>query len=133
MPAMLFPRACTWCNGDLYLGRDHLGMCLKCLRCGRDRVIPEDWIEVDDDRQTTPPSAVHEPGTPYDPAGAVLAWLRGHPGWHPPADIKDALNLDRSTWNRSIRVLLTEERVERMGEKRGTKYRVSVDGCHPSH
>ena len=66
MLAMLFPGACTWCNGDLFLDRDHLGMCLKCLQCGRERVIPEDWLEADDDRQTSPPSAVHTPGSRVD-------------------------------------------------------------------
>ena len=63
MLTMLFPRACTWCNGDVYLDRDRLGMCLKCLRCGRERVIPEDWLEVDEDRQTSPPSAIRRPGS----------------------------------------------------------------------
>ena len=66
MLAMLIPRACTWCDGDLYLDRDHLGMYLKCLRCGRERVIPEDWLEVDDDRQASPPSAVQKPGSRVD-------------------------------------------------------------------
>jgi HTH-type transcriptional regulator/antitoxin HigA len=117
---------------DGHVSRAHLSSAIPRVRR---RLEP--WVDVPtpvyQPAQASPAMAVHEPGTPYDPAGAVLAWLRGHPGWHPPADIKDALNLDRSTWNRSIRVLLTEERVERMGEKRGTKYRVSVDGCHPSH
>ncbi len=66
MLAMLFPRACTWCDGDLYLGRDHLGTYLKCLRCGRERVIPEDGLEVDDDRQTSPLSGVKKPGSRVD-------------------------------------------------------------------
>lgn len=66
MLAMLFPRACTWCNGDLFLERDHLGMYLKCLQCGRERVIPEDWLEADDDRPTSPPPAVHTPGNRAD-------------------------------------------------------------------
>ncbi len=63
MPAMLFPRACTWCDGDLYLDRGHLGMYLKCLRCGRERAIREDWLEADDDRQTSPAQAVQKPGS----------------------------------------------------------------------
>ena len=66
MLAMLILRACTWCNGDVYLDRDHLGMYLKCLQCGRERVIPEDWLEVDDDRQTSPPSGAQKPGSRVD-------------------------------------------------------------------
>jgi len=64
--AMLFPGACTWCNGDLFLERDHLGMCLKCLQCGRERVIPEDRREADGDRPTSPPSTVRTPGSRGD-------------------------------------------------------------------
>ena len=112
---------------DGLVSRAHLSSAIPRVRR---RLEP--WIEVP--APTYPPAealqaaAVHESGTPYDSVGAVLEWLRAHGGWHSPADIKDALNLDRSTWNRSIRVLLAEEKVERMGEKRGTKYRSPMDG-----
>jgi len=68
-------------------------------------------------------ASVRERGAPYDPEGALLEWLREHSGWHSPAEIKDALNLDRSIWNRVIRTLVLVGQVERSGEKRGTKYR----------
>ena len=66
MLAMLLLRGCTWCNGDLYLDWDHLGTYLKCLQCGRERVIPEDWLEADDDCQTSPPPAVRAPRSRID-------------------------------------------------------------------
>ncbi|MFV2074279.1 MAG: HigA family addiction module antitoxin [Thermoanaerobaculales bacterium] len=90
------------------------------------------WVDVPAPAYPPPqaPSAaaVHDCDTPYDAAGVVLEWLRAEPGWHAPAEIKDALNLDRSLWNRTIRILVADRRVERMGEKRGTKYRFPVDG-----
>ena len=112
---------------DGHVSRAHLSSAIPRVRR---RLEP--WIDVPAPAypppETSQAAAVHEPGTPYDPVGAVLEWLRAHGGWHSPADIKDALHLDRSTWNRSIRVLLAEEKVERMGEKRGTKYRAPMDG-----
>lgn len=107
---------------DGHVSRAHLSSAIPRVRR---RLEP--WIDVPAPAypaaEVSQVAVVHEPGTPYDPVGAVLKWLRAHRGWHSPADIKDALHLDRSTWNRSIRVLLAEEKVERMGEKRGTKYR----------
>jgi len=74
-------------------------------------------------------ASVRDQGPPYDPQGAVLEWLRSHPGWNNPAAIKNALRLDRSTWNRAIRTLLDVGQIERIGEKRGTKYR-AIDPDH---
>jgi len=112
---------------DDHVSRAHLSSAIPRVRR---RLEP--WVDVPapayPPAEASQAAAVHEHGTPYDPAGAVLEWLRAHPGWRSPADIKDDLHLDRSTWNRSIRVLLAGGKVERMGEKRGTKYRVPVDG-----
>jgi len=69
--------------------------------------------------------SVRDQGPPYDPQGAVLEWLRSHPGWNTPAAVKNSLRLDRSTWNRVIRTLLDVGQIERTGEKRGTKYRAA--------
>ncbi len=88
----------------------------------------EPWIDVPEpvlDAGSDPVSAaVGEPATPYDPADTVLRWLRANPGWHRPAEIKRNFNLGRSIWQKAIRELLASGRVERKGEKRGTKYRV---------
>jgi len=116
-------------RGD-HVSRAHLGSAIPRVRR---RLEP--WVDAVAPAyppiQASPAMTVHERDTPYDPDGAVLGWLRANPGWHTPAEIKDGLNLDRSTWNRSIRVLVAEGRVERMGEKRGTRYRVPVDGSVP--
>ena len=69
-------------------------------------------------------TAVAEPGTIYDPEGAVFEWIRSQAGWIRPADVKLALNLDRSTWSRVIRALVESGRVERKGLRRGAMYRV---------
>lgn len=70
-------------------------------------------------------AAVAEPGTIYDPEGAVLEWVRSQPGWVRPGEIKRALSLDRSTWSRTIRALVESGMVERKGQRRGVMYRAS--------
>ena len=70
-------------------------------------------------------TAVAETGSIYDPEGAVHEWLRSHPDWVRPAAIKQALDLDRSTWSRTIRALVDSGRVERRGQRRGAMYRAS--------
>ncbi len=92
----------------------------------------EPWIDVPEPVYgvaVEPPGVpVRENTGPYDPEGAVLRWLQTNPGWHSPAEIKSALGLCRGAWSRTIRALLDSNRVERHGEKRGTKYRVK--GTH---
>jgi HTH-type transcriptional regulator/antitoxin HigA len=92
------------------------------------RRLLEPWIDVPEpvyNVAETIATAVRESAAPYDPEGAVVKWLRTNPGWHSPAEIKFALSLDRSNWICAIRILLESARVEREGQKRGTKYRVS--------
>lgn len=67
-------------------------------------------------------SVASEPSTQYESEAGILGWLRGNPGSHSPGEIMREFNLDRATWNRVIRRLLDDGRVERTGEKRGTKY-----------
>jgi len=85
------------------------------------------WIDVPaptyPPAQASPAVADRERGTPYDPVSAVLEWMRANPGWHSPAEIKDVLSLDRGTWSRTIQALVADGSVERVGERRGTKYR----------
>ena len=51
MLAVLYLLPCTRCNGDTYLDRDHWGAFLKCLQCGRECVVPDEWVEEDSDPQ----------------------------------------------------------------------------------
>lgn len=112
---------------DGHVSRAHLSSSIPRVRR---RLEP--WIDVPTPAyppaQASPAMAVRERGTPYDPVTAVLEWMRANTGWHSPAEIKDALNLDRTTWTRTIRALVAAEQVERKGERRGTKYRVSGKG-----
>jgi HTH-type transcriptional regulator/antitoxin HigA len=98
----------------------------------RVRSILDPWIDAPaptyPSPSASPAMAVRERGTPYDPVTAVLEWVRANPGWHSPAEIKQALNLDRATWTSTIRDLVAAERVERKGERRGTKYCASGKG-----
>jgi len=111
---------------DGYVSQAHLRSSIP-----RVRRLLEPWLDVPEPVYEVGAvgraTAVREPAAPYDPEGAILGWLRTNAGWHSPAEIKGALDLDRSTWNRSIRVLLLSGQVERQGEKRGTRYR-AADG-----
>lgn len=70
-------------------------------------------------------TAVAEITPPYDPEGAVLELLRRSQGWTRPAEIKNALGLDRSTWSRVVGSLLEAGKIERRGRRRGTMYRAA--------
>ena len=66
-----------------------------------------------------------EPGS-HDhasPSHAIAEHLRAHPGWHAKSDIVAAIGISDGQWNASIADLLANGRVERQGEKRGTRYR----------
>jgi len=67
-------------------------------------------------------SVASEPSTQYDVEVEILGWLRGNPGLRSPGEIIRECNLDRAIWNRAIRRLVDDGRVERTGEKRGTRY-----------
>ncbi|GEM_PF-3794066 len=55
-------------------------------------------------------------------AQRILHYLQTHPGWHPPAELLDALDLSRSQWTNAIIELLASNLVEKKGKKRGAKY-----------
>ncbi|MCP3962315.1 MAG: N-6 DNA methylase [bacterium] len=64
------------------------------------------------------------PGT-ATPSERILAWLRAHPDWHARAEVLAALgDLSASQWSSAIRELAEFGEVEKMGEKRGTRYRI---------
>jgi len=91
----------------------------------------EPWVDVPEPvpafTTETTAAAVREPAAPHDPEAAVLQWLRTNPGWHSPAEMKHAVGLDRSAWTRTVRRLMETGRIERQGQKRGTKYRAKED------
>lgn len=58
-----------------------------------------------------------------DISQSILNYLRAHPNWHTKADILTATNLSDGDWNAAICDLLSSRVVERLGEKRGAKYR----------
>ena len=59
-------------------------------------------------------------------ARAILAFLEANPGWHAKSAILSATGIPSSRWNAVINELLAEGRVVRQGERRGTRYRVSI-------
>lgn len=60
-----------------------------------------------------------------DHARTILAYLEAHPGWHAKSEIVATTGLTDGSWNVAIRVLLERGLVERRGEKRGARYRLS--------
>ena len=59
--AALFLRACTWCDGDMYLDSDHWGAYLKCLQCGRECDAPDHWLDMLDEPGQPPTVAARRP------------------------------------------------------------------------
>ncbi|MGU2543061.1 Eco57I restriction-modification methylase domain-containing protein [Pseudomonas aeruginosa] len=57
------------------------------------------------------------------PVKAILGFLSVHDGWHAKSDILAATGIPTAQWNAAIASLLVEGKVERQGEKRGTRYR----------
>lgn len=66
-----------------------------------------------------------EPRADYraGPIHAIVEYLKAHPGWHAKADILAATGISNGQWNAAISELLAGGRVERQGERRGTRYR----------
>jgi hypothetical protein len=58
------------------------------------------------------------------PATAILDFLRTHPGWHAKADVLAATGITDGQWNTAITDLISVDKVERQGERRGTRYRL---------
>lgn len=58
------------------------------------------------------------------PSAAILDFLRVHDGWHAKADILAATGITDSQWNAAITDLISGRKVERQGERRGTRYRI---------
>ena len=57
-------------------------------------------------------------------SSAILSFLGAHNGWHAKADVLAATGITDGQWNAVIAELISGGRVERQGEKRGTRYRI---------
>jgi len=60
-----------------------------------------------------------------EPARAILSYLQRVPGWHGKADILAYVGMPDGQWNAAINDLLARGIVERQGERRGARYRIS--------
>jgi len=58
-----------------------------------------------------------------NPTAKILGFLGANQGWHAKSDILAATGIPAAQWNAAIASLLAEGKVERQGEKRGTRYR----------
>ena len=70
-----------------------------------------------------------EPRADYraGPAHAIVEYLKAHPGWHAKSDILAATDITDGQWNTAINELRAGGRVERQGERRGARYRLTTD------
>lgn len=66
-----------------------------------------------------------DPAPSSPSAEGILAWLGTQPGWHARSDILADLDLSTGDWNVAIRQLVDSGQVEKKGEKRGTRYRLT--------
>lgn len=68
---------------------------------------------------------VAEPRADYrlGPAHAIAEYLKTHPGWYAKAEVLTATGITDGQWNAAIADLIARGRVERQGERRGTRYR----------
>ncbi|WP_409260517.1 Eco57I restriction-modification methylase domain-containing protein [Pseudomonas putida] len=69
---------------------------------------------------------VAEPRADYraGPVRAIVEYLSTHPSWHAKADILAATGITDGQWNTAIADLISRGRVERQGERRGTRYQL---------
>ncbi|RQQ06292.1 ATP phosphoribosyltransferase regulatory subunit [Burkholderia stagnalis] len=58
------------------------------------------------------------------PASAILGFLNTHEGWHAKADVLAATGITDGQWNAAITDMISVGKVERQGERRGTRYRL---------
>lgn len=69
---------------------------------------------------------VAEPRADYRaaPYHTIAEYLKARPGWHAKADVLVATGITDGQWNAAITELISRGRVERQGERRGTRYRL---------
>jgi len=56
----------------------------------------------------------------------ILDHLKNQPGWHSKADILSVIDITDGQWNTLMAALIESGHVERKGEKRGTRYRLTA-------
>jgi len=73
-----------------------------------------------------PYQKVAEPRADYraGPSHAIAEYLKARPGWHAKADVLAATGITEGQWNTAITDMISVGRVERQGERRGTRYRL---------
>jgi type I restriction enzyme S subunit len=54
---------------------------------------------------------------------AILGYLQTHGGWHAKSAVLEATGVDAGEWNAAIKGLMEAGKVERIGEKKGARYR----------
>ncbi|WP_134619000.1 Eco57I restriction-modification methylase domain-containing protein [Pseudomonas aeruginosa] len=59
-----------------------------------------------------------------NPTAKILGFLEANQGWHAKSDILEVTGIPTAQWNATIASLIAEGKVERQGEKRGTRYRL---------
>jgi type I restriction-modification system DNA methylase subunit len=59
------------------------------------------------------------------PSSAIFNFLGAHDGWHAKADVLAATGITDGHWNAAIADLISGGKVERQGEKRGARYRIT--------
>jgi hypothetical protein len=71
---------------------------------------------------------VAEPRAAYRarPVHAIVEYLSARTGWHAKADVLAATGITDGQWNTTIADLIADGKVERQGERRGTRYRILV-------
>ena len=55
---------------------------------------------------------------------SIVEYLKAHPGWNAKSDILVATGIADGQWNTAITDLISVGKVERQGERRGTRYRL---------
>jgi hypothetical protein len=67
-----------------------------------------------------------EPRADYraGPIHTIVDYLKSHPGWHAKADVRAATGITDGQWSTAITDLIAGGRVERQGDRRGTRYRL---------
>jgi hypothetical protein len=70
---------------------------------------------------------VAEPRADYrvGPVHAIVEYLNTNSGWHAKADVLAATGITDGQWNAAINDLIAGRRVERQGQRRGARYRIS--------
>lgn len=79
-------------------------------------------------RAPAEPRKVAEPRTQYqatDAPSQILSWLKSNPGWHGKSEVIEGSGCNPKEWLKAIKALLDEGRIEKKGQRRGTKYRAS--------